>query len=159
MVLSLKRAHSHRLDLYIGSRDFLRIFTDAANHIPRHRRTKFVETNRIRNIILTKPHSFFAHLVDVLGSDDFLAPVCMLLIEKVANRVVRQNVADIQSSLALPISILQHYPPSLQNFVSVFDTSPTICSSRYHRSSQNYCGKANVSRLVLSNPRHCNRPF
>lgn len=43
VVSSLKRTHSDRLDLYIGSRDFLRIFTDAANHIPRHRRSKCVD--------------------------------------------------------------------------------------------------------------------
>jgi hypothetical protein len=42
MASSLKKAHTDRLALYIGSRDFLRIFTDAANHIPRHRRIKFV---------------------------------------------------------------------------------------------------------------------
>jgi len=40
MASSLKKAHSNLLDLYVGSRDFLRVFTDAANHIPRHRRTK-----------------------------------------------------------------------------------------------------------------------
>jgi U3 small nucleolar RNA-associated protein 10 len=42
MVSSLKTRHLDKMDLYIASRDFLRIFTDAANHIPRHRRTKFV---------------------------------------------------------------------------------------------------------------------
>lgn len=40
MVSSLKEAHSQPLDLYIASREFLRVFTDAANHIPRHRRNK-----------------------------------------------------------------------------------------------------------------------
>jgi len=42
MISSLKAKHLEKMDLYTGSRDFLRIFTDAANHIPRHRRTKFV---------------------------------------------------------------------------------------------------------------------
>lgn len=42
MVSSLKGTHTQQLDLYIGSKEFLRVFTDAANHIPRHRRTKSV---------------------------------------------------------------------------------------------------------------------
>ncbi|KAF8192665.1 hypothetical protein K438DRAFT_2017867 [Mycena galopus ATCC 62051] len=99
MVSSLKNAHSARLDLYLASRDFLRVFTDASNHIPRHRRT-----------------SFFGHLVDVLGPADFLPPLCMLLVEKMANRVVRQN-PEVQNSLVLPISVLHRHPPALQIFV------------------------------------------
>jgi len=42
MVSSLKSKFTHGLELYIGARDFLRIFTDASNHIPRHRRQKYV---------------------------------------------------------------------------------------------------------------------
>ncbi|KAG6868785.1 hypothetical protein C0993_010712 [Termitomyces sp. T159_Od127] len=97
MVASLRRAHSQTLDLYIGSRDFLKVFTDAANHIPRHRRT-----------------NFFAHLVDVLGSEDFLAPVCMLLVEKVANKVTKQDPGEVQASFSLPTSVLLHTPSSMQ---------------------------------------------
>ncbi|KAI0920552.1 hypothetical protein AcV5_010550 [Taiwanofungus camphoratus] len=96
MVTSLKKAHTTRLDLYIGSRDFLRLFTDAANHIPRHRRAKF-----------------FSHLVDVLGPDEFLSPVCMLLIDKMSNRVVRQNTHDAQISLSLPLAAFHHYSTEL----------------------------------------------
>ncbi|KAJ7582775.1 hypothetical protein C8J56DRAFT_230499 [Mycena floridula] len=96
MVSSLRAKYSSRLDLFIGARDFLRVFTDAANHIPRHRRT-----------------SFFVHLVDVLGAEDFLAPVCLLLVQKTANRVVRQNVQDAQSSFALPTNVLHHYASSM----------------------------------------------
>ncbi|KAF8630264.1 hypothetical protein AX17_005450 [Amanita inopinata Kibby_2008] len=97
MVSSLKQSHINKIDLYIASRDFLRVFTDAANHIPRHRR-----------------NNFFSHLVDVLGPSEFLAPVCMLIVEKVANRVVRQSFEDAKATLALPISIIQHSPNSLQ---------------------------------------------
>ncbi|KAJ7456907.1 hypothetical protein FB451DRAFT_1275210 [Mycena latifolia] len=100
MASSLKSAHSARLDLYIASRDFLRVFTDAANHIPRHRRT-----------------SFFGHLADVLGPIDFLPPLCMLLVEKLANRVVRQAPEEVQNLLVLPISVLHRYPPALQTFI------------------------------------------
>ena len=49
-----------------------------------------------------------------MGPDDFLAPVCMLLIEKVANRVHRQNVEEVQASFALPVSILQQYTAGTQ---------------------------------------------
>ncbi|KAF8889071.1 hypothetical protein BD779DRAFT_1714897 [Infundibulicybe gibba] len=90
----------HRDDTYSFSvvrQVFLRVFTDAANHIPRHRRT-----------------SFFSHLIDVMGPHDFAAPVCMLLLEKAANRIVRQNDDEIQATLALPMSILQHYSPTIQ---------------------------------------------
>ena len=116
MVSSLKSAHADRLALYIGSRDFLRIFTEAANHIPRHRRTKLVN----QKLIFTLSHcipSFFAHLVDILGPDDFLAPVLMLLLEKVASRVIRQTSEDLPGSLGLQTSILQHYAIPMQLFV------------------------------------------
>lgn len=69
------------------------MFTDAVNHIPRHRRTKF-----------------FTHLVGVLGTDDFLAPVTMLLVEKVANRIARQRGQDSQNSLELPITLVNSAP-------------------------------------------------
>ncbi|CCM00706.1 uncharacterized protein FIBRA_02746 [Fibroporia radiculosa] len=92
MTASLKSMYTTKLDLYIGSREFLRIFTDASNHIPRHRRAKF-----------------FSHLVDVLGPSDFFAPICMLLIDRVSNRVVRQNAQDAHASLILPLTAFQHY--------------------------------------------------
>ena len=116
MVSSLKQAHANKLDLFIASKDFLRVFTDASNHIPRHRRNKYVFCD------YTSPESqasssFFSHLVDVLGPSDFLAPICMLIVGKLANRVVRQTPEDVQTTLALPISIHQHCQPSLQIIV------------------------------------------
>ncbi|KAG5644278.1 hypothetical protein DXG03_008763 [Asterophora parasitica] len=83
MVSSLKRTHTQPLDLYIGSKDFLKVFTDAANHIPRHRRA-----------------NFFTHLINVLGYEDFLPPVCMLLVEKVANRVTLTSLLRESKRLA-----------------------------------------------------------
>ncbi|KAI0063355.1 ARM repeat-containing protein [Artomyces pyxidatus] len=97
MVSSLKAKHSANLDLLSGSRNFLRIFTDAANHVPRHRRTHF-----------------FVHLIDVLGPEEFLALVCMLIIGKTATRVVRQQGDDLAATLALPLSLLHHYPLKVQ---------------------------------------------
>ncbi|KXN83997.1 U3 small nucleolar RNA-associated protein 10 [Leucoagaricus sp. SymC.cos] len=97
MASSLKDANANSLDLYIASRDFLRVFTDAANHIPRHRR-----------------NNFFTHLIEVLGVEHFIAPVCMLLAEKSTNRIVRQSQNEASSTLSLPVALLQHVPPSIR---------------------------------------------
>ncbi|KAJ3564821.1 hypothetical protein NP233_g8044 [Leucocoprinus birnbaumii] len=102
MAASLRRANTDSLDLYIASRDFLRVFTDAANHIPRHRR-----------------NNFFVHLVDVLGAEHFVAPICMLLAEKSTNRIVKQSQEDTSAALALPVALLQHVSPSTQVFALV----------------------------------------
>ncbi len=58
--------------------------------------------------------SFFSQLVDALGPQGFLAPICMLLVDKVANRVVRQNDADALHSLGLPLILMQRYDLSVQ---------------------------------------------
>ncbi|KIY65181.1 hypothetical protein CYLTODRAFT_357230 [Cylindrobasidium torrendii FP15055 ss-10] len=100
MVASLRDANKGKMELLMASREFLRVFTDAANHIPRHRRT-----------------NFFIHLVNVLGANDFLLPIVLLLVEKVASKAVRQSDKDARSTFALPISILQHYASDLQNAV------------------------------------------
>ncbi|KAF8654764.1 hypothetical protein AX16_003419 [Volvariella volvacea WC 439] len=97
VVSSLKRQHQEGVQLYKVSREFLTVFTDAANHVPRHRRTKF-----------------YTHLIHVLGPRDFLPPVLMLLVEKLANRAVRQGADELQTTLALPTAILQYYPPEVQ---------------------------------------------
>lgn len=100
MVSSLKEKYSVGLELYVGAREFLRIFTDAAHHVPRHRR-----------------QSFFLHLAEVLGPEEFLAPLCMLLVDKVTNRVVRQALEEAQTTLALPIALLRHFSRPLQIYV------------------------------------------
>ncbi|KAG1807089.1 uncharacterized protein BJ212DRAFT_1387903 [Suillus subaureus] len=96
MVSSLKSRHPPGLELYIGATEFLRIFTDASNHIPRHRR-----------------QNFFIHLADVLGPQEFLAPICMSLVDRVANRVSRQHEDEASTSLGLPILLLRHFPREL----------------------------------------------
>jgi U3 small nucleolar RNA-associated protein 10 len=60
VVSSFKSQHLAHLDLYIGSKDFLRIFTDAANHIPRHRRTRFVDFDLENEVSLNSSQLFFA---------------------------------------------------------------------------------------------------
>jgi U3 small nucleolar RNA-associated protein 10 len=44
MVSSLKEKYDSRESLLLASKEFLRVFTDATNHVPRHRRTQFVFT-------------------------------------------------------------------------------------------------------------------
>ncbi|KAI0628514.1 hypothetical protein C8Q77DRAFT_1244640, partial [Trametes polyzona] len=97
MVASLKEKHGTGMDLYRAAREFLRVFTSAANHVPRHRRV-----------------NSFSHLVDTLGPADFLAPVTMLLVDRVANRAVRQNSAESAGSLFLPSTACERYPARLQ---------------------------------------------
>ncbi|EAU87657.2 hypothetical protein CC1G_09118 [Coprinopsis cinerea okayama7 len=106
MVSSLKKSATSPLQLAIEAKDFLHIFTDAANHIPRHRRTKF-----------------FSHLVTVLGPQDFLAAVCMLLAEKLVNKAVRQTEDDARTSLSLPISLLSGtpLPTRIQAIVAILE--------------------------------------
>ncbi|KAF6741372.1 hypothetical protein DFP72DRAFT_995311 [Ephemerocybe angulata] len=113
MVSSLKKAHANPLDLWASSKDFLHVFTDAVNHIPRHRRTKF-----------------FTHLVDVLGTQDFLAPVSMLLVEKVANRVARQTGQDAQSPLELPVSLVNNAPLPIRipSLVAILEEAQRLIS-------------------------------
>ncbi|KAG9017581.1 snoRNA-binding rRNA-processing protein utp10 [Tulasnella sp. 427] len=83
--------------LVSGSRDFLRIFSDAAVHIPRYRRT-----------------FFFSHLVDVPGPRSFLAPVAMLLVDRSATRDVRHAEDDVGQTLALPLALLAKHPHELR---------------------------------------------
>ncbi|KAI0369251.1 hypothetical protein BV20DRAFT_968110 [Pilatotrama ljubarskyi] len=97
MVASLKEKHGTGLDLYRAAREFLRVFTGAANHVPRHRRV-----------------NFFSHLADTLGPADFLAPLTMLLVDRVASRVVRQNATESAGSLFLPLVLCERYPAALQ---------------------------------------------
>ncbi|KAF5393643.1 hypothetical protein D9757_000428 [Collybiopsis confluens] len=94
----------------------LRVFTDAANHIPRHCRT-----------------SFFSHLMTVLGPKDFLAPLRLLLIEKSANKIARRqhqlfrtknkDSGDAQGALALPTTLVHNFEPHLQVWVNEFTIS------------------------------------
>jgi len=44
MTSSLKSKHASSIGLHVALREFLSIFTDAANHIPRHRRIRQVHT-------------------------------------------------------------------------------------------------------------------
>lgn len=123
MVTSLKQQFTKRLDLMIGkitlpgdgrrltyalgSREFLRLFTDAAMHVPRHRRTQYVNARLYSDPILNLTiFSFFTHLTDVLGPKAFLTPVILLLVNRSANRVVRQEPGESLQHLSLPLALL-----------------------------------------------------
>ncbi|TBU55148.1 armadillo-type protein [Dichomitus squalens] len=97
MVSSLRTQHGSGTSLYLAAREFLRIFTNAANHVPRHRRV-----------------NFFSHLVDTLGPADFLSPSTMLLVDRVSTRVVRQNTTESSGSLYLPLAVHEKYSAELQ---------------------------------------------
>ena len=54
MADSLRKQYTDRLELYVGARDFLRVFTDAASHIPRHRRVRYSKCHRTDSPLLTQ---------------------------------------------------------------------------------------------------------
>lgn len=56
------------------------------------------------NLLMSR--RFFIHFVDILGRDDFLIPVCLLLIDK-SHRVVRQKSPEAAGTLGLPVAIIQ----------------------------------------------------
>lgn len=86
-----------RLALLQESRSLLCVFTDAATHVPRHRRT-----------------IFFQLLVDIFGPKDFLSGICMLLVDRHARKVSKQSAADAQNTLALPLLVVQAYDAPTQ---------------------------------------------
>ena len=71
----------------------------------------------LRNSCLIR---FFSHLVDVFGRRDFLPPIFMLLLEKTANRVVRQHPEELQNTLSLPITLFQQSGYDIQIHVTSF---------------------------------------
>lgn len=66
---------------------------------------------------------FFIHLVDVLGPEEFLSVICMLIVAKADKRLVRLQGRDLRAALALPLSLLQHYPSNIQLPVGVISLS------------------------------------
>ncbi|PWN33765.1 uncharacterized protein FA14DRAFT_161451 [Meira miltonrushii] len=79
------------LSLLQAARPLLCVFTDAATHVPRHRR-----------------QNFFHLLASVMGMDDFLSPVCLLLVDRQAYKVAKQMTDDeAASALQLPLSLFE----------------------------------------------------
>ena len=91
VVESLSKQASDENSLTQLSKSFLMTFTDASNHIPKHRR-----------------QLLFSFLINVLESMRFLGPVLMLLIDKVANKVVKQT-HERSVPIALPLGIISQF--------------------------------------------------
>ncbi|CAO1623616.1 unnamed protein product [Parajaminaea phylloscopi] len=112
-------------DLIRLSRPFLCIFTDAATHVPRHRR-----------------QTFFHHLVEILGPTDYAAPVAMLLTDRSAHKIARQERQQSSSaagelgvpsqSLQLPLAVLagQAAHVQLEAFSRIWDEVERLWASR-----------------------------
>ncbi|KAJ9477870.1 U3 small nucleolar RNA-associated protein 10 [Pseudozyma hubeiensis] len=90
-------AKQSKFALLCEARAFVRIFTDAAAHVPRHRR-----------------QTFFRLLVDILGADDFAAAVAMLLVDRSAHKIVKQPRSDAEQTLQLPLSVVLPHSAMVQ---------------------------------------------
>ncbi|KAK4702660.1 U3 small nucleolar RNA-associated protein 10, partial [Phenoliferia sp. Uapishka_3] len=71
-------------------KDLLRVFTDAASHVPRHRRLKL-----------------FVRFVETLGSKEFLSAVSMLLLE---------SASPSADATELPLSVFENFSVDVQLF-------------------------------------------
>ena len=45
--------------------------------------------------------------MEVLGRDEFAVSICLLLVDKVANKVVRKKPGEAANALSLPLTVLQ----------------------------------------------------
>ncbi|EAL19068.1 hypothetical protein CNBH1700 [Cryptococcus deneoformans B-3501A] len=99
MTQSLKEKAQNSLELYTKSLTFLSIFTDMAGRLPRHR---------------TLP--FFVHLVKSLGASDYLAPVCMLLVDRATTKAGR-NKESVSTALELPANLVAAFDVSVKTQV------------------------------------------
>ncbi|TIB99805.1 hypothetical protein E3Q18_01415 [Wallemia mellicola] len=96
VVNSLNSQAKDQESLMHASKPFLMTFTDAANHIPKHRR-----------LVL------FSFLVEVLDPIKYLSTILMLLVDKVANKVVK-SASERQAPIVLPLGILTAFGPQEQ---------------------------------------------
>jgi hypothetical protein len=79
-------------------------------------------------LVLTFYFSFFAHLADVLGPADFLAPLCLLLVDRLSPKVVRQASSDAAATLSLPLATLSRHSAELQFSVRLLQYLSIISS-------------------------------
>ncbi|GAA5979224.1 hypothetical protein JCM11641_001966 [Rhodosporidiobolus odoratus] len=87
LVKALQKSASGRDGLLNELKELLRAFTDAAQHVPRHRRI-----------------NLFVRLVETLGAKDFMSAVAMLLVDK-AGKV---------DESALPLALTEHFGVEVQ---------------------------------------------
>ncbi|GAA5839039.1 hypothetical protein JCM9279_002573 [Rhodotorula babjevae] len=84
-----KKTAGGRDGLLAELRELLRAFTDAAAHVPRHRRI-----------------NLFTRLVETLGANKFLSAVAMLLVDKAGNKS--------SDAAALPLALVEHFDVATQ---------------------------------------------
>ncbi|BGP19830.1 hypothetical protein JCM10213_003139 [Rhodosporidiobolus nylandii] len=87
LVKAMQKSAHGRNGLLNELKDLLRAFTDAAAHVPRHRRI-----------------NLFVRLVETLGAKEFLSAVAMLLVDK---------AGKIDES-ALPLALTEHFGVEVQ---------------------------------------------
>lgn len=84
--------------LLLRCRDFLRVFTGAAHHIPRHRRS-----------------AVFQLLVDAMGASEFLGAVCLLLVDRYTNKILKAGFSEARDGpLELPLALFSRYDGVMQ---------------------------------------------
>ena len=91
--------------------ELLRIFTDAATHVPRHRRTKSVISPLFTRRRLTHSSRLFVRFVETLGASEFLSAVAMLLLEK---------AGQTTEGSMLPIALVESFSVDIQLSVRPF---------------------------------------
>lgn len=101
LVNSMKASSSDRISLVSELKKLLRVFTDAATHVPRHRRIKL-----------------FVRFVQTLGASDFLSCVSMLLVDK----------AQGTDPNSLPLSVFESFPVDVQLSVCLFSSITLVPS-------------------------------
>lgn len=97
LVSSMKSTSSDRFSLVSDLKKLLRVFTDAATHVPRHRRIKL-----------------FVRFVQTLGASDFLSCVSMLLVDKAIKGT---------DPTSLPLSVFESFPVEVQLSVCLFPSA------------------------------------
>lgn len=95
----------------LGLKKLLRVFTDAATHVPRHRRIKSVLRSNLWSCLT---HNcicrLFVRFVETLGALDFLSAVSMLLVDKAVKAV---------DPTSLPLSLFESFSVGTQLLVSL----------------------------------------
>ncbi|GAA6015436.1 hypothetical protein JCM10207_008593 [Rhodosporidiobolus poonsookiae] len=87
LVQAMQKTAGGRDGLLTELKDLLRAFTDAAAHVPRHRRI-----------------NLFVRLIETLGAKEFLSAVSMLLVDK----------ASKADESALPLALFEHFGVEVQ---------------------------------------------
>ena len=98
-------------------KDLLRVFTDAASHVPRHRRLKWASLPPAHEEITDTPPRLFVRFVETLGSAEFLSAVSMLLLDG-ANPSV--------DATELPLSVCENFAVDVQLSVRLLPPSHFI---------------------------------